>query len=81
VLFVFTTWVCSSYRVFNVRPVCPMYLSGHSLHFNWYIPLWLYVSVVSSLGFRWFCIALIDLNAIPMLVFLNNCVIVLVSGP
>jgi hypothetical protein len=55
-----------------------MYLSGYSLHFNWYTPLWLYASIFPSLRFRWFRFALVVLNAILMLVFLNNFVIVLV---
>jgi hypothetical protein len=62
-------WICSLYRTLNIRPVCVKYLSGYTLHFNWYTPLWLYVSVVPSLGFRWFCIVLVVLNAILMLVF------------
>jgi hypothetical protein len=38
----------SLYRILNVRPVCHMYLSGHLLSFNWYSPLWLYLSIVPS---------------------------------
>jgi hypothetical protein len=79
-LFVFMAWICFLYRTSNVRPVCPTYLSEHLLHFNWYTLLWFYVSIVTSLGFRWFHIVLVVLNAILILVFLNSFVIVLVSG-
>jgi hypothetical protein len=45
-LLVLMAWICSLYRSLNVRPVCPMYLSGHSLHFSWYtLPFW-YMSVI-----------------------------------
>jgi hypothetical protein len=53
-LFVLMTWICCLYWVLNVHPVCPMYLNGHSLHFSWYTPLWLYMSLICSLDFRWF---------------------------
>jgi hypothetical protein len=64
----------------SICPVCPTYLSGHSLHIgilrfgymNLFYPL---------LVFKWFRIVFVILNAILMLVFLNNFVIVLVSGP
>jgi hypothetical protein len=81
VLFVFIVWICSLYRILNVHPLCPMHLSEYSLNFNWYTPLWLYISIVPSLGFRLFGIVLVALYAIFMLVFLNNFVIFLVSGP
>jgi hypothetical protein len=77
-LFLWLGWICSLYRTLNVRPVCPTYLSRYSLHFNWYTPLRLYASFVLSLRFRWFRSALVVLNAILMLVFLNNFVTVLV---
>jgi hypothetical protein len=56
--------ICSLYRILNVRPVCPTYLSEYSLHF-----IWLYMSIVPSFGYRWFCIVLVVWNAILMLVF------------
>jgi hypothetical protein len=69
------------YRILNVRRICSTYLSGHALHFNWHTLLWLFVTVVPSLGFMWFLMVLVVLNAIFMLMFLNNFVmIVLVSG-
>jgi hypothetical protein len=77
----FIAWVCTSYRALNIYPVSPTYLSGYSLQFNWYTPLWLYVSIIPSLCFRWFRIVLVVLNAILMLVFLNYFVIFHVSGP
>jgi hypothetical protein len=80
VLFVFMVWICSLCWILNVCPACPMYLSGHLLHFNWCTPLSLYV-LFPRLGFRWFYIVLVILNVILMLVFVNNFVIVLVSGP
>jgi hypothetical protein len=36
--------MCSLYRVLKFRSVCPMYFSWQLLHFNSYIPLWLYLS-------------------------------------
>jgi hypothetical protein len=52
-LFVFMAWICSLYWTYkNICPVCPLYLSGHSLHFNWHTPSLLYVSIFPSLGFR-----------------------------
>jgi hypothetical protein len=77
----FYAWICSLYRILNARPVCPTYLSGHSLHFYWCTPFWLYMCIGPPLGFRWFRIVLVVLNVILMLVFLNNFVIVLVLGP
>jgi hypothetical protein len=38
----FMAWSCFLYWTLNVRPVCLMYLSGHSMHFNWHTPLWSY---------------------------------------
>jgi hypothetical protein len=58
-----------------------MYLSGHSLHFNCYTPLWLNVFIAPSHGFRWFRIVFVVRNAVLMLVLFNNFVIILVSGP
>jgi hypothetical protein len=29
-LFVLMAWICSSFRILNVRPICPIYLNGHS---------------------------------------------------
>jgi hypothetical protein len=34
-LFVFMALICSLYQVSNERLLCPVYLSGHSLH-RWY---------------------------------------------
>jgi hypothetical protein len=48
--------VCSLYIVLKFLPVCPIYFSVHSLSFNWYVPLLLYVSMSCFLGLRWFCI-------------------------
>jgi hypothetical protein len=64
-----------------LRPVCPTYLSGLSLHFNRYILLCLYVYVVISLGFRRFRVVLVVWNVTLILMFLNSFEIVLVSGP
>jgi hypothetical protein len=38
-LFHFIAWTCSVYQSLDVRPVCPTYLCGHSLHFKWCAPL------------------------------------------
>jgi hypothetical protein len=38
-------WICSRYRSLNIHPLCPSYISGHSLHFSWYTPDCLYISV------------------------------------
>jgi hypothetical protein len=73
-------WICFLSWILNVHPVFPMYLSGHLLHFNWYTPLWFYVSVVPFLGFKSFHVVLVVVNAIRMVVFLNNFFIV-VLGP
>jgi hypothetical protein len=64
-----------------VRPVCPMYFNGHSLHFNWYTPDFKYMSVIWFFGVRCFFIVLLVFKAIPMFVFLNGLDIILVSGP
>jgi hypothetical protein len=37
--------ICSLHLLWNVLPVCPMYFSGQSRHFIWYMPLLLYLSV------------------------------------
>jgi hypothetical protein len=34
-LFLLMAWICSLYRTLNVRPICPTYFNGHSLHINW----------------------------------------------
>jgi hypothetical protein len=65
-LFVLMAWICSLYWPLNVCPICPTYLSGHSLHFSWYTPLWLCMSLNCSQGFRWFFIVLIVWNAIAL---------------
>jgi hypothetical protein len=39
--------ICSLNLVSNVRPVCPMYIFGQSVHCNWYTPLWLYFPLFS----------------------------------
>jgi hypothetical protein len=31
--------ICSLYLVLNVRPVCPTYFNGQSIHIIWYTPL------------------------------------------
>jgi uncharacterized membrane protein YcgQ (UPF0703/DUF1980 family) len=45
-LSVLMAWICSLYWTLKVHPVCLVYLSGHSLHFNSYTPLQLYVPIV-----------------------------------
>jgi hypothetical protein len=77
-LFVHMAWICSLYQGSNVRPACPTYLSGHSLQFSWYTPLWLCISIICYLRFRWVLIVLVVLKAISMSVFSNNFVIILV---
>jgi hypothetical protein len=47
--------VCSLYLVWNVRPVCPIYFSGQSIHLIWYTPLLSYLSICGQ-GFIRFCI-------------------------
>jgi hypothetical protein len=77
-------WItlCSLYLVLKFLPVCPVYLNWHPLHFIWYIPLLLYLSVFCFLGWRRrFCIVFLGLYAIHIFVFLNNLVIILVSFP
>jgi hypothetical protein len=39
--FFFMVCICSLHWTLNVHPVCVIYLNGHSLPFNWHIPLWL----------------------------------------
>jgi hypothetical protein len=34
---------CPEHPTSNVRPVCSTSLSGHSLYFNWFTPLWFYI--------------------------------------
>jgi hypothetical protein len=72
--------MCSLYLVWNVLPVCPMYLSGQSKHFIWYMPLSLYLSFCGCC-LTMFCIVFHVLNAIFNLVSLNSFVIFLVSFP
>jgi hypothetical protein len=78
---VFISLICSLYLVLNVRPVCPIYLRGHSLHAIWYTPLQLYMSVIFSLAFTCCFIVLLVLNATFMVVFQNNLAIILILGP
>jgi hypothetical protein len=81
VLLVCIACMCSLYHVLKFLPVWPMYFSWQLLHFIWYIPLWLYLSVMCFFGWRWFCIVFFVLYAIRMSVFFNNLVMVLVSLP
>jgi hypothetical protein len=67
--------------ILQVRPVCPTYFNGHSLHFNWYTPDFKYTSVICFFYVRCFCIVLLVFKAIPMFVFLNSLDIILVSVP
>jgi hypothetical protein len=46
--------MCSLYLVLNVRPVCPIYFNGQSIHFIWYTPLFSYSSRCRR-GFTKFC--------------------------
>jgi hypothetical protein len=70
-----------SYVFFNlVLNVCPIYLRGRSAHHIWYTPLKLYLSAVLLFTLKWCFILFCVLNNIPTSVFLNNLVIVLVSG-
>jgi hypothetical protein len=64
--------MCSLYLVWKVLPVCPMYLSGQSKHFIWYMPLLLYLSFCGHCP-TMFCIVFRVLNAIFILVSSNNC--------
>jgi hypothetical protein len=73
--------MCSLYLVLNVRPVCPIYLRGHSVHCSSYTPLKLYLSVILLFVLKWCFMLFFVLNDVPTSVFLNNLVIVLVSGP
>jgi hypothetical protein len=70
--------MCTLY-VLKFLPVCPIYQCWQLLHFIWYIPLLLYLSVSCFLGWRWFCIVFFVLYAIRMFVFLNSLVMALVS--
>jgi hypothetical protein len=65
----------------GVRLVRPTYVTGYSLRFSRYTPLWLYVSIVSSSGVKLCLIVLVVLNATSKLVFRNSFVMVLVFGP
>jgi hypothetical protein len=56
------------------------YLRGHSPHCNLCTPLKLYLSVVFPFVLKWCFIVFLVLYAIPVFVFLNNFVIVLVSN-
>jgi hypothetical protein len=67
-------------RICYVRALCRMYLSWPSLHCSWYIPLWLHVSYF-FLVLGGFFIVLVVLEAVSISEFLNNFVIVHVSGP
>jgi hypothetical protein len=78
-LFVFMAWICSLYRILDVSPLCSTFLNGYS--FTWYTPLTLYMSFIYSFGFEWVSIVLVVLKAIPIALFLNRFVIVLISGP
>jgi hypothetical protein len=80
-LFDLIACVCSLYLVRNFLLVCPTYLSWQLLHFIWYMPLLLYMSVVLSLGRRWFCNIFLVLYAMRRLVSLNSLVMVFVSLP
>jgi hypothetical protein len=72
------TCICSMHLVWNVLPFCPIYFSGHSRYFIWYMPLSLYLSVRGR-SFMKFCIVFRVLNAIFIWVSLNCFVIFLVS--
>jgi hypothetical protein len=74
-------YTCSLYLVLKFLPVCPIYLSWYSLHFIWYIPFLLYLSVFCFLSWRWFCFVFLVLYAILIFVFFNNFVMVLVYFP
>jgi hypothetical protein len=80
-LFDLIACVCSLYLVRNFLPVCPTYSSWHLFHFIWYMPLLLYMSVVLSLGRRWFCNVFLVLYDMRRSVFFNSLVMVFVSLP
>jgi hypothetical protein len=54
--------LCSLYLVWNVRPVCPVYFSGQSIHLIWYMSLFSYLSICGW-GFTMFCIVFLVRNA------------------
>jgi hypothetical protein len=58
-----------------------MYLNGHSLHLAGILSIFGICLLFGFLVLSDFFIVLFVLNAIPTLVFLNDLVIILVSGP
>jgi hypothetical protein len=68
------------YLVLNVRPVCPIYFTGQSMHFICYMPLFSYSSRCMR-GFTKFCIVLLVQNAILIFVSLKSFAISFVSSP
>jgi hypothetical protein len=55
--------MCYLYLVWNVRPLCPMYFRGQSVHLISYTPLFSYPRICGW-GFTMFCIVFLVRNAI-----------------
>jgi hypothetical protein len=72
--------MCSLYLVWNVRPVCPMYFRGHSIHLIWYTPLFSYPCICGC-GFTMFCTVFLVRNAIFICASLKSFVIFYVYFP
>jgi hypothetical protein len=72
--------MCSLYLVLNVRPVCPIYFNGQSIHFIWCTPLVSYSSYCRR-GFTKFCMVFFVRNAILIFVSLKSFAISFVSFP
>jgi hypothetical protein len=66
-------------RTLNVLPVCPTYFKMQTLHFNWYIPHLLKISVEGFPGVFFFVLAV--LCVVHICTFFNTLAMILVSFP